>query len=153
AFLLWQHTLQLWHIYAVSVVASVGVAFQWPAIAASMTLLVPREQLGRSNGMLQFSESASVILAPVLAGVLLSRIGLPGLIFVDFASFLVAVAATLLTPIPSPPASTEGTKAKGSLLSEAAFGWKYIVARPGLVGMLSFFLVINYVLPVSGVLQ
>ena len=69
--------------------ASVAKAFRWPAYAASVTLLVPRQHLGRANGLVQLGEAAAEIIAPLSAGWLVLRIGLEGVILVDAASFIV----------------------------------------------------------------
>ncbi len=63
-----------------------------PTIPAT-TLLVPKEQLGRSSGMVQVSEAVAQILSPVIAGVLMGVIGIHGVILVDVATFLVALGA------------------------------------------------------------
>ena len=55
-------------------------------------MLVPKEQLGRANGVIQLGEGLEKLLAPMLAGILLVPIGIQGIILIDFATFLVAVA-------------------------------------------------------------
>src|SRR4030042_661907 len=42
---------QVWHIYAILFVRSAGGAFQWPAMAASTTLMVPKKHLARVGGL------------------------------------------------------------------------------------------------------
>jgi len=46
--------------------------------------------------------------------------------------------------VPRPVISAENLTARGSLLREAFFGWKYITARPGLLGLLLFFASTNF---------
>jgi MFS family permease len=94
--------------------------------------------------MVQFSEAAAQILSPVIAGALVVSVGVKGVILVDVASFAFAVGTLLLVRIPRPPASTEGEEGRGSLLQEAAYGWNYIRARPGLMSLLVFFAVTNF---------
>jgi MFS transporter, DHA3 family, macrolide efflux protein len=142
--------LQVWHIYAVAVLASVFNTFQWPAYMVATTLLVPKRQLGRANGLLQFGQATAEVLAPVLAGLLISVIGLAGVVAIDLVTFLFAAATLLLIRIPRPPASGAGRK--GSLLSEAAYGWTFIRERPGLLGLLLYFAMINLVFSISSVL-
>jgi DHA3 family macrolide efflux protein-like MFS transporter len=57
--------------------------------------------------------------------------------------FSVLVLVTLVQ-IPSPPITLDGDSAKGSLLREMRFGWDYITARRGLLALLMFFVVINF---------
>jgi MFS transporter, DHA3 family, macrolide efflux protein len=144
--------LQIWHIYLVAALASVFNTFQWPAYIAATTLLVPRKQLGRANGMLQFGHASAEIVAPILAGLLIATVGLDGVILIDFGTFLFAAATLLLVRIPRPQVSAAGRAAKGSLLSEAAYGWTFIRERPGLLGLLFYFAMINLVISTATVL-
>jgi MFS transporter, DHA3 family, macrolide efflux protein len=142
--------LQVWHIYAVAALGSVFNTFQWPAYQAATTLLVPKQQLGRANGMMQLGQAAAEVVAPLLAGLLISVVGLAGVVAIDLATFLFAASMLLLVRIPKPVDS--GTGRKGSLLSESAYGWTFIRERPGLLGLLLFFAVNNIVASIASVL-
>jgi len=144
--------LEIWHIYLIVGVGSVFNHIQWPAYTAATTLLVPKRQFGRVSGMMQFGAAASEVVAPILAGLLLVEIGLTGVILLDFAAFLFAAATLLLVRVPDPEVSAEGRAAKGSLWREAALGWTFIRARPGLVGLLGYFAMMNLVLSVGTVM-
>lgn len=152
ALLLWSDRLNVWHIYVANAAISVCTAFQWLAFSAAMTVLVPQKQLGRANGMVQTAQAISRLASPVLAGVLVVTIRIYGVILIDFATFLFSVFTLLLVHIPKPAVSIEGAAAKGSLLSEATYGWKYVKARPGLLGLLIFFAVSNFLIGVVTVL-
>ncbi len=152
ALLLMTGRLEVWHIYVLMALSSSFSAFQWPAYTAATTLLVPKKQLGRSSGMVQVSEAVAQILSPVIAGVLMGVIGIHGVILVDVATFLVALGTLLAVRVPRPPATVEGKAARGSLLHEASFGWTYIRARPGLLGLLFFFAATNFASGIVGVL-
>lgn len=41
--------LEIWHLYAASVLYGVGGAFQWPAYSAAISLMVPKNQYGRAS--------------------------------------------------------------------------------------------------------
>lgn len=144
ALLLYAGHLQIWQVYVASAVKSVCSAFQWPAYSAAITLLVPRGQLGRANGMVQFNEAAAQIFAPILAATLVVSIGIWGVLMIDFSSFLFAVLMALLIRIPKPVPGIEGVTKRGSLWREAAYGWSYIVTRPGLLALLIFFATTNF---------
>jgi hypothetical protein len=92
--------------------------------------------------MVQIGEAVSQLLAPAIAGALVVTIGLQGVLLIDFATFLFAVATLLFVSVPRPPASAEG-RVRSSLLREATFGWRYIRARNGLLGLLMVFAVTN----------
>jgi len=139
ALLLYTGRLEVWHIYIATGVSSLSQAFQWPAYAAATTLLVPKRHFGRASGLIQGAQASAQILSPLLAGVLVGIIGIYGVLFIDFATFLFAVVALLAVRVPRPEPTTAGLEGRGSLWREAAFGWTYIHARPGLLALLIFF--------------
>ncbi len=151
AWLLMQNNLQLWHVYIGVVVGSIAQTFQWPAYMASITLLVPKEQYGRVNGMLQFGQAATTIAAPALAGLLLSFMSLSKVLLIDFVTFLFAVTTLAIVRIPQPPESEAGKASKGSIWQEVKFAWNYIRERKGLFNLLMFFAVVNLAASVTGV--
>ncbi len=127
--------LEYWHLYFASVIYGLGMAFQWPAYSAAITTMVPKEQLGRANGMMSLIEAGPAVLAPILAGALLPVIGLTGILLFDVITFLFAIGALLIVYIPNPVRTQEGMQAQGGMLKEAAYGFKYIFARPSLLGL------------------
>ncbi len=145
-------SLEIWHIYVATAVMSAFNAFQWPAYSAATTMLVPREHLGRAGGMVQIGEAISQLLSPAIAGGLFVTAGLRGVILADFATYLVAVSTLLLVQIPRPERTEAGAEGRGSLLKEAAYGWKYITARRGLFGLLIYLAVTNFLWGMLGVL-
>lgn len=133
--------LQFWHLYIASVVYGLGNAFQWPAYSAAISTMVAKEQYGRANGMMSLIEAGPGVLAPLLAGALLPIIGLTGILFFDVATFLLAIGALFVVYIPQPPRTEEGKQGAGSIWHEAAYGFRYIFARPSLLGLqLIFFM-------------
>lgn len=132
--------LEFWHLYFASVIYGLGMAFQWPAYSAAISTMVPKEQYARANGMMSLVEAGPGVIAPLLAGALLPIIGLTGILFFDVATFLIAIGALMIVHIPQPPRTKEGEQGRGSVWKEAAYGFKYIFARPSLLGLqLTFF--------------
>ena len=127
--------LEFWHLYVTSIVYGLGMAFQWPAYSAAISTMVPKEQYGRANGMMSIIEAGPGVFAPLMAGALLPVIGLTGLLFLDVATFIFAIGVLLFVYIPQPVRTEEGQQAQGSIWSEAAYGFKYIFARPSLLGL------------------
>jgi DHA3 family macrolide efflux protein-like MFS transporter len=145
-------TLEVWHIYLATALSSICGAFQWPAFAATIPLLVPKQHLGRANGMVQVAEAAGLVVSPLLAGVLVVTIGLWGVILIDFATFLFAVAAMLPIRIPKPPATPEGHGPRSTLRADIAQGWSYIHTRPGLLALFVLFTSFNFIVGMAGIL-
>ena len=142
--LAWSGSLEVWHVYVAVLVTSTCAAFQFPAYATLMTVLVPKDQLGRANGMVEMAWAAGQIASPLLAALLIGAISLYGLILVDVVTFLVGVSILLVVRVAQPEPSIEREAPRGSLLREAAYGWTYIAARPGLRALLTFFVVVNF---------
>jgi predicted MFS family arabinose efflux permease len=152
ALLLWTVQLETWHIYALTLVNAAFGTLQWPAFAATTSLLVSKKNLGRANGLVQFGQAASEILAPALAGVLMGIIQLEGVILIDVATFIFAVITLLLVRFPKPEASAERGPGRTTLWNDLTLGWRYISARPGLKGLLLFFTVVNFLWGMVGAL-
>ena len=136
----------VWQIYLIVGISAVFRAFQFPAFSAATTLLVAREQLTRASGLVQVAQGIAQLFAPVLAGVLLAIVGLQGVFVVDVITFVFSIATLLLVRIPRPETTAEGLASRGSLLREATYGWTYISTRPGLLGLLLFFAVSNFLM-------
>lgn len=136
--------LEIWHLYVTAAIAGTFQTFQWPAFAASITLMLPKEQYGRANGMLELANSASGVFAPMLAGVLLGVIGLTGILIIDIITFTFAVGTLLFVYIPQPAQTQAGREGQGSLWTESAYGFRHIWARPSLLGLQLIFAIGNF---------
>jgi len=137
--------LQIWHLYITGAFSGAFGAFQFPAYSAAVTTMVSKKQYGRASGMLSMAQFGSNILAPVLAVILLTTIGIPGILAIDMVTFLVAIGALLLVHIPQPAVTEEGRKSKGSFWKESVYGFRYIVKRPSLLALQLIFFTVNLV--------
>lgn len=137
--------LEVWHLYVTGFIAGVGEPFQFPAFSAAVSVMVPKEQYGRASGMMSLADSASGIAAPFLAGILIALLGISGVLFIDIVTFTFAVLMVVLVHIPQPKTSAEGTEGKGSLWEESIYGFRYILARPSLLGLQLLFFASNFV--------
>ena len=135
--------LEIWHLYITAAVAGTFQTFQWPAFSAAITLMLPKEQYGRANGLLELADAASGIFAPMLAAALLSVIGLVGIMTIDVISFAFAIGALLLVFIPQPERTEAGRKAQANLWQESLYGFRHILRRPSLLGLQLVFMAGN----------
>jgi len=127
--------LEVWHLYVAAVFQGLGNAFQWPAYSAAISTMIPKEKYGRANGMMSLVDIGPGVLAPMLAGALLPVIGLTGVLSVDVLTFVTAIVVLMFVHIPQPPRTEEGAQARGNVFREAAFAFRYIFARPSLLGL------------------
>lgn len=141
--------LEIWHIYIAGAFSGAFQAFQFPAYSAAVTMMLPKEQYARASGMLSLAQSASQVLAPIMAGALLGYIGIIGIMTIDVFTFVVAIAALLVVRIPQPVSTEAGREGRGSLWKESAYGFRYIFDRPSLLGLLVIFLMANMIFSFS----
>ena len=127
--------LEVWHLYAAAMFQGLGNAFQWPAFSATISVMLPKEQYGRANGMMSLVQMGPGVIAPMMAGALLPLIGLTGILSLDVITFIFAILVLMFVHIPQPARTEEGAQAQGNILQEAAFGFRYIFARPSLLGL------------------
>jgi MFS family permease len=143
AFLLFKGLLQPWHIFPFIVVMTTLGSLSGPAVTASVPLLVPRDQLARAIGLAQMVGSTIGIVSPLLSGMLMGKIGVSGILFIDVVTFSAAITSVLLVKIPRAPASAEGSQRR-SFLSDALYGWHYLRHRAGLMSLLALFAMTNF---------
>lgn len=117
-------------------------SFMQPTFTAATTQLVPEKYLDRASGLNQISQSVAQLIAPVLGGVLLMSIGLSGIILIDVSSFAIGVLTQLFIRIPNLPLSAT-EHPKESLKTTTLQAIQFLQIRPGLIALLSFFVVKN----------
>jgi DHA3 family macrolide efflux protein-like MFS transporter len=136
--------LQIWHIYVIAVLAGPFQALQFPAYSAAVTMMLPKEQFARAEGMIGLVEAASGVLAPASAAVLLGSIGFAGIMFIDIATLVLAIGTLLLVHIPQPAATEAGRKGQGSIWKESVYGLCYIFECPSMLALQLFFAAGNF---------
>ena len=147
AILYFSNSLQIWHLFFVTALTGGFEAFQRPAYIASSSVLVPKAQFGRLNALRSIAYNGSRIVAPFLGGILLAKANL-GIIFaVDIITFLVAMLTLAIVRIPRPPQKPENISL--SVREDIVFGWRYIVQRPGLLGLMILFLFIHLIAAIT----
>jgi MFS family permease len=127
--------LEFWHLYIAAALNGVGNTFQWPAYSAAISTMVPKAQYGRANGLMSLMDAGPGVLAPLLAGATLPIIGLAGILTIDVLTFFFAIGALLIVHVPQPARTAEGEQGRGSMVREAAYGFRYIFQRPSLLGL------------------
>ena len=135
--------LEIWHLCAAGFFASAFESFQFPAYSAAITTMVDKKHYTRANAMLGMVHSASIIIAPALAGALFALLGISGIMIVDIATFVFAIGTLLFVTIPDPKETAVGRASRGSLWRESIFGFRYIFSKPSLFGLLLVFCAIN----------
>ena len=152
AFLLFTGQMEIWMVYVITTASSVFGVFQHPAYTASVVMLVPKEQLTRANSIIQLGEAIESLVTPLLAGVLFGLIDMRGIIIIDLITYLFAIITLMAVSIPQPERTAAKSTEESSLWKDIIFGWTYLVERWGLLGLLIYFALVNFLLNVSAVL-
>jgi MFS family permease len=138
-------SLEIWHVYGAAAFASAFESFQFPAYSSAITMMVDKTQYARTSAMLGLADAASGILAPIFGVALFTAIELKGVLLFDIISFTFALGTLLFVYIPQPPPTPAGAEGKGSLLTEAAYGFRYIWRRKSLFGLQMVFFAGNFI--------
>ncbi len=140
--------IALWHIYTLLIARSVGEAFHYPAMQASVPLLAPQEQLTRIAGINQGMWSVGHILGPALGALLVTLSSMPVIMLIDIAGALLAVTSLLFVHIPRPPKTSESHA--GGVMREMWAAFKVIHANKGLFMLILMFVLCVFIsLPVN----
>lgn len=135
--------VQVWHIYVVLFVRSVGGSFHFPAMAASTTLMVPEKHLARVGGLNQAVQGAVSIAAPAIAAALLLMLPIWGVLSLDVVTAAIAVAPLLFVRIPQPVKRTDGEGRPSSVLSDMRDGLRFLRGWRGAMTLIVMVMVIN----------
>lgn len=140
--------LELWQLYIALTINGVANAFILPALESSVPLMVPQEQLGRAQGLMQMVQSFEIILAPVLAVPVLLALGLGAIFVVDFVTFGASLIALAFAVIPQP--RRLAGDAVESLWAGFRFGLRYMRERPPLLMLLFYVTAAMFLMPGIG---
>ena len=135
--------LQVWHLYAVAVLAGLSRALYAPAAFSLMPLIVPREQLVRANSLSQSLITGVGLAGPALAGALVAAVGpVPALVF-DAISY--GIGALSLAFIPTAVGHVERRPgARGSYWGQMAEGFLVFRQMPALLVVMLAVAAINF---------
>ena len=145
---LWLGDLQLWQVMVVVTVGSLATAVQRPAYLAAIAQLVPKPYLPQANALANLGTGIGTLLGPLAGGVLITTLGLPGVVALDVVGFVVAVSTLLLVRFPNRLFRRREETFRRAL----AGGWRFIARRRAMIVMIIFYVPVNYLLAVAMVL-
>ncbi len=140
--------LSLPALYLLGALAGSFQALQMPAYGAAVTMMVAKKHYARASSFLEVARFTGMVASPLLAGLLLGRIGLRNILIIDLISFGLAFGSLMLVHVPPPPSreSREAGEDQGEGAWWTIFGWRYIRDRPSLFGLLLTFSAFNFAL-------
>ena len=139
---------QIWQIYVIMFIRSIGGSFHWPTMQASTTLMAPDDQLSRIAGLNQTLQGVMGIVAPPVGALLLDMMPMYGIILIDVGTALIAIIPLFFFTIPQPVAAVHapGTSGVSAVLKDMLAGFRYVASWPGMLIILVVAAVLNFLL-------
>lgn len=116
--------VQMWQVYLIALVMGVGDAFFSPARQAILPSVVADTELEAGNAVLMIAGQASLVIGPVLGGLIVATLG-TGWAFAGDAFFF-AIGLLFVLWLPASPAHAAGKQmASGGLIRQIGDGLRY----------------------------
>ena len=135
--------VQMWEVYAISVVFGVVDAFFMPARSSILPRIVAGDQLEAGNAALTVSTQATVIVGPALAGVVVATLGTGWAFACDAACFALGFVLVLLLPRAG-QSPLAGHGSRNGLGGQVAAGLRYAWADVGIRTSLIVIAVVDF---------
>ena len=95
AVLAWRGVATLWEVYLMAVLVAAGFWMFWPTINALIQELTPQSHFVNANSFLIAGFQGGWLIAGSIVGFVYNAIGLSGILFIDFASYMLSFACYL----------------------------------------------------------
>lgn len=139
AVLMFAGNRDLWLIYAVLAVRSVGAGIQTPAVGALLPQIVPTERLLSINGLNQSIQAGMMLIAPAVAAVLYATLPLAAVLAVDVVTAAIGIGLVALIPVTMVVRSSE---APSGYFTDLIAGFRYVVSHPLIRWLLGLYAVV-----------
>lgn len=123
--------VQMWEVYGISVVLGIVGAFFMPARTSILPKVVTDHELEPGNAVLNVTGQASIIVGPVLGGLIVSAFGVGWAFAGDAACFAIGFLFVLWLPAAS-RASSGAIHPDGGIGGQIAAGFRYAWANIGI---------------------
>jgi len=138
--------IELWHIYLLMFLRSIGGSFHGPAMTASTSLMVPKEHLTRIQGLNQTLNGGLNVVSAPLGALLIEVMPTQGILAIDVVTAIFAIVPLFFIAIPQPRRDPADPEVKPSVLREMKEGLLYITGWRGIMIIAIFATMINFLL-------
>lgn len=133
----------LWIICLCVAFSSVFASVMDPAYRASISDLLTPKQYARASGLVQLASASQFLIAPAIAGILMSQFSITVVVLIDICTMAVTVAAMLL--VWRTLRGVGRTKAaEGNFWVELRFGLTYFVQHRGVLVLMLLTTVVTF---------
>ena len=119
--------ITIWHIYAITALSAVAIAFDGPARQSLVPNLVPAQDLPNAFSLTSIAFQAGSVIGPALSGIVIAVWGQQAVYYINAASFLAVILALFF--IGDVPQRIE-QNTKGISLSSIGDGIRFILGKP-----------------------
>ncbi len=145
--LFWLDIAEMWHIFILLALRSVGSSFHMPAMEASVPLLAPKEQLTRVAGINQIIISVGNIAGPALGAFFITIWDIEYVLLLDVGGAFIACTSLLFVHIPDPEKIQDKVE---NVLQEMKEGLTIVLKNRGLSWVFLYSIFGNlFIMPVS----
>ncbi|NTV38274.1 MAG: MFS transporter, partial [Anaerolineales bacterium] len=148
------NSIEIWHIFIVLFLRSLGSTFHWPAMQASTSLMVPEQHLSRFAGLNQAVRGGLNIIAPPLGALLMSLLQFYQVIAVDVLTAIIAILPLFFISIPQPVRSDAvDVVTPKTIARDVVDGFKYLKNWRAMFYLLLIAALLNFLLAPSSTLM
>jgi len=90
AYIAWHGHLQLWHLYAMTLITGTGSAMYWATVNSLVQEVIPASQFTGANAAVLIGVQSGMLIAGSLVGFLYDRAGIQGILFIDGLTYFVS---------------------------------------------------------------
>jgi transmembrane secretion effector len=135
--------VEMWEVYGIALVFGIVDAFFMPARSSILPKVVADHELEPGNAVINVTSQASVILGPVLGGLIVAGVGTGWAFAADAACFAIGFLFVLWLPSAARTAAGE-PHPDGGLAGQIAAGFRYAWANIGIRVLLIVIAVIDF---------
>ncbi|HEX2979155.1 MAG TPA: MFS transporter, partial [Anaerolineaceae bacterium] len=128
---------ELWLIFLVSAIRSVGAGIQMPAVNALLPQIVPTDRLIKVNSINGTIQPVIMITTPLISGALLALSRLEAIFFIDVLTAILAISLVWVLKVPPLPQKTAAEKV--GYLDDLKAGLAYIRGNRAVKTLFIFF--------------
>ena len=141
--LFWMEIIEIWHIYAVNFLASIGRAFQGLAMITSTPLMVPEKHLARIQGTNQTLHGVLSMGGPPLGALALAVFEIHIILAIDVLTAMLAIGPLIFIMIPQPKRIEEKQSQEDGIWVDMLEGFRYLWRWIGLRNLILIAAVLN----------
>src|SRR5260370_6618756 len=90
AYIAWRGHLQLWHLYAMTLITRTGSAMYWATVNALAQEVIPPSQFTRANAAVLVGVQSGMLIAGSFVGFLYNTAGIEGILCIDGLTYFVS---------------------------------------------------------------